>query len=374
MSKERNEDGTFAVEGKESETRYAENSKLVSSVSKGLSAIFGEEGPTEETVDETDDSSTATEGTEEVTEETTETTETEETEVKEDEAATEEGETETEEEAEEAAPAKKAGPTLPDAHRRSLKAYGWEDDEIDANLTALGDKFIGLAQKIHSNRNTEVAQWANAGRAAKQQTTDGQQTTTTAATTPTGLKPIDVKALKEHFGEDKMVDQIAAPINAVIEQINRILPQVQEVQQNATMSQLEVLGRQVDEFFGGKELKSYTEVYGDAKTQLSEKSVQARNKVLELADALMTGAQLQGRKLSLGEALTYAHDSLSGDYKVKAARSEIKGSLKKREKGITLKPGNKSKTIAATKGNKPATRSDLEKKVAQGLAKVFGKR
>jgi len=361
----RTEDGKFAV--KES-VPATESPELIAKVDKGLAALFGDEGPSTEETDATDESSTEETAEEEA--EPTEEKDEQEAETEEGEVKEEETETETEEAEEAAPPAKKAGPTLPEAYRRSLKAYGWEDDEIDTNLTTLGASFIATAQKIHSNRNTEVAQWANAGRAAKQQTTDGQQTTTTAAPTQTGLQPIDVKALKKTYGDDVLVDQIAAPINAVIAEINKILPQVQAVQQRSDVSALEVLGRQVEEFFGGKELKSYAEVYGDAKAP----KVEARNKVLELADALMTGARLQGRQLTLGEAMTYAHDSLSGDYKVKAARSEVKASLKKREKGITLKPGNKSKTIAATKGNKPATRDDLEKKVAQGLQKMFGKR
>lgn len=72
----------------------------------------------------------------------------------------EDAEDELEKEQDESASKKsKAGdadsPTLPDSYRRSLKAYGWTDDEIAQNLKSLGSSFIGTAAKIHSNRNAD---------------------------------------------------------------------------------------------------------------------------------------------------------------------------------------------------------------------------
>lgn len=329
-------------------------------VSEGMAAVFGDEaeddeadGTPEPSADETQSGSEGEPASD--TEEDDEETETE----------------ESQEEPEAAAESDDTAPTLPDAYRRSLKAYDWTDEDIDANLKALGHKFIETAQRIHANRNAEVAQWAAAGRAARNQQQQQPPATGQAAPAsgPQALQPVDVTKLKEQYGDDELIDAIVNPVNAAIEQINAIVPQIQHSQQAAQMAELEALGRQVEAFFTGDDLKPYREIYGDASKTLAPQQIEARNKVLELADALVIGMKLQGRKVSLSEALTLAHDSVAGEFKVKQAKAEIKGALKKREKGITLKPGNKK---PAAREGVVRTRSDLERKVAQGLRGVFG--
>lgn len=262
-------------------------------------------------------------------------------------------------------------PTLPAAYRRSLHAYGWEDADIDSNLKALGASFIATASKLHSNRNTEVAGWAEAGRAARERAkaTDGKQVTPEQAAAGQALKPLDIKALKDHFGDDKMLDALVNPINEAIKTINLIMPQVQQSQANSKQSEMAALGQQIDEFFAGKELQPYVKLYGDTKTgQLEEAHFNARNKVLETADALQHGAFAQGRKLSLKDAMQIAHDSISTGYKVSAVRTEIVNKLKTRQAGITLKPTNKGKLS----GMGPVkNQADLEKRTAQRLKAVF---
>jgi hypothetical protein len=265
-----------------------------------------------------------------------------------------------------AAPATGNVPTLPDSYRRSLKAYGWEDAEIDQNMKVMGPSFLITAQKIHANRNAEIATWADAGRRAREANKPADQTPQKFE----AIKPIDGTALKEHYGDDKLIDSLLSPINAVVAQINAMVPAIQQTQQKSQTSELETLGRQIEGFFGGKELQPFTEVYGTATKTLTPEQITTRNRVLETADALICGARYQGRTLGLGEALTLAHDSISGDYKAKAARQEITSTLQKREKGITLRPGNKSKSAAS--GGPPAkTRGDLEKRVANRMKSVF---
>lgn len=132
---------------------------------------------------------------------------------------------------------------------------------------------------------------------------------------------------------------------------------------------MESLSRQVEAFFGGKEMADFKEVYGGGNDQPAETQIEARNKVLEMADALMYGAKAQGRNLSLNKALELAHDSVSGGFKEQAIRSKIKGSLQARAKGIILRPTSKSQT-AANRG-KVKTRGDLEKRVGASLAALF---
>lgn len=287
-------------------------------------------------------------------------------------AAEEEAATETTDEQTEAAakPAANAGksPTLPAAYRRSLKAYDWTDEEIDAAAQQPG--FLATAAKIHANRVKETQAWADAGRKAKEAQTAGQQPQKDAAPSTTqqqGLKPIDAEALKAEYGDEALIDKLVGPLNATIAQINSILPVVQQTQQRAAMSQAEQLGRQIDGFFGGKEMEPYRELYG-ANGKLSQEHFAARNKVLEFADYLIGGALQNGRSLSFDEAMTLAHDAISGGTKEQAARQKIVAQAKTRNKGLTLKPGARGSNL-----NTPAkTRGDLEKRVNQGLRAVLG--
>lgn len=348
---------------------------LETKVNEGLAALFGDEAADE------DASTTVEEATDaEIAETPAEETPTDE--------AIEEASTDEDAEAaakKEEKPGEKTpvapksnAPTLPAAHRRSLKAYGWEDAEIDDNLTSLGEKFLTTAARLHKNRNDEVAAWAEAGRTARQQSSatsqqndaaQQQQQLRTTQTPPTALAKVDAAKLKEHYGEDALIDSIVGPINAVVEQINAILPAVQQTQQRSQQAEIEMLSRQVDAFFGGKELEPYAEVYGKpGKGELSPTQIATRNKVLETADALMVGAKFQGRTLTLDEAMQLAHDSVSSGFKVQTARTQIKNDLKARQASITLRPA--AKAAASKVGG--GTRTDLEKKVASGLKAVFG--
>lgn len=366
----------MALENEQAETAVAEasteaakasestfdRSALETKVSGGLAALFSDE-PKEDAADDYD----STETTDESNEDT----------VKgasagdKDNTASDDGNEETKQELEAAAPPKGNAPTLPDAYRRSLHAYGWEDADIDANLTSLGASFITTAAKIHDNRNQEVAGWAEAGRAARERAkaADTKQVTPEQAAAGQALKPIDMVAVKAHFGEDKMIDQFFAPVNAAIERINSILPKLEASQQTAEQAETAALGNQIEEFFSADGLKPYSKLYGSVTAGLEQGHFNARNKVLEMADALQHGAAQQGRKLSLKDALQTAHDSISTGFKVSAVRTEIKKTLKTRQAGITLKPSNKG-TVA---GSGPVkSKADLEKRTASRLKAVFG--
>lgn len=262
-------------------------------------------------------------------------------------------------------------PTLPDAYRRSLKAFGWTDDEINNDLGKLGQNFIDRAERLHLKRNEETQRWAEAGRASRQQgQTQQQQQTTQQATTVQALKPLNADALKDHYGDTKLIDEIVTPVNAAIKQINDMLPMIQQSQTASKNAELQSLGRQIEGFFGAKEMEPYTQLYGKFSdtSKLSNEQIETRNKVLEMADTLVAGAKLQGHQMSIDEALQRAHDSLSSGYKKTAARQEIVKSLQSRNKGITMKPtGRKAPATAPKAGDRTA----LHRAVGEGLAKVF---
>lgn len=299
-----------------------------------------------------DDAKLEEETGEEVPAETAEETPAAETEVK-------EGETETETPA--AAAVDKTASLLPAAYRRTLKAYDWTDAEIDANFAINGPKFLETAAKLHQTRNAETAKWAEIGRKEVANRKD------TPAAKLESLSPVDIAKLKAEYGDDKLIDSIVGPVNSAIDRINSVLPIVQQTQDRAQQAQLENLAGQIDGFFGGPELAPYKETYGTSSKTLKPEQIEARNKVLESADALMVGASMQGRTLQLNDALQMALDSQTGTVKTEVARKQIVQTLKQRNNGITIAPTARGRSGAA----KPGDRSALESKVKSGLASIF---
>jgi hypothetical protein len=260
-----------------------------------------------------------------------------------------------------------SGPTLPDSYRRSLRAYGWTDDEINTNLQALGAKFIDTAERLHSNRNQEVNAWAEAGRQklAAERQPQGQPQPQAG---PTSLKPLDTKELKKKYGDDDLIDEIVGPVNATIAAINSILPQLEQGRQVVANSQYEQAVKVVDSFFQSKDLATYAPFYGDTKVGVNQEQLAARNQVLDTAYALMTGAAtVQGRQIPLEEAMILAHDVVAKDFKETAIRAKVKSQVVTRSRAVGLKPTAKTKPAATG----PAKGEDLEKKVGQKLASLF---
>lgn len=259
-------------------------------------------------------------------------------------------------------------PILPAAYRRSLKAYEWTDDEIDSALKQGGEKFVQSAGKMHDTRSKEVSQWAALGRQKVTDTTAKVEATEPQTQT---IKPVDVKALKAKYGDEALIDELVGPLNAMAEKLNAMLPQVQATQAASQAAKQEALGRQIDGFFGGKDLNDYKDVYGVETGRLTNEQLESRNKVLVLADALIGGASLQGRRLSFDEAMMLAHDSVSGPAKAQAARTKLTGTLQAREKAITLRPATRKPGQGGIES--PAKkRSDLERRTQTALNKAFG--
>lgn len=279
-------------------------------------------------------------------------------------------------------PKAKTGPTLPDAVRRSLQAYGWDDDAIDAGLKADPTSFTVAASKIHATRNAELARWAELGRTQQQAAKSEQETAAAkvaSARTATeaqhlddaGLfKPVDVDALIEKHGNEDIVRAVAEPVNAIISTINSLLPDLRTGVASINESRQQTMTKQIDEFFGGKGMETFLDLYGKDSASLSDEQLKTRNKVLDLADAMILGARAQGQKLTTAEALKLAHDSVSSGHKAAAIRKEVKGKVTQRGKSLSLRPSAKG---GNARDGAPKNRSELEAATASRLANVFGR-
>ena len=258
--------------------------------------------------------------------------------------------------------------TLPDSWRRSLKARGWDDETIDNFWTERPDLAATVFEKVHVSRNEELSQWAALGRAHRA-IPEASAVVAPKPTEKPALTAIDVEALvAQSGGSEEVIRAFADPLNRVIEQLNQVVPHVQRSVEDAKARAQETLGAQVEAFFGRDDAKPFSAVFGESAKNLTAEQLAARGQVLEQADALMAGALLQGRKLAVEEALEMGFDIVTSDQKIQAARSELRKSVKKRAKGLTLKPSARRSAPATGK----RSRAQLESVVEEGLTKIFG--
>lgn len=240
---------------------------------------------------------------------------------------------------------------LPAAYVRSLKAYQWTDEEIGRAAKADPEGFLKTAERIHATRVQETQRWADLGRQAK---------AAPAEKAPAAPAKVDIASLRAKYGDEPFIAALEAQA-AQLEAATTFITQARQQQADAA---LEGLTKQIDGFFGSDSLKLYQDQYGKVGSTLTDAQLGARQKVLETADLLISGARSMGRPLTLDEALTTAHDSVSSPLREQAAVAKIKTAVKTRQAAISLRPGSRAPIPAKD-------RSALEKTVKAGLTNIF---
>lgn len=254
-----------------------------------------------------------------------------------------------------------AAPVVPAAYERSLKAYGWTKEEIADAYKADPANFLRTAAKMHETRNEETRRLSDLGRLAK-----AQQPAPVAAPAAVEHTKFDIDALKKTYGKDEPFIKELERANTLFDSMNQVMPWLKESQARQRQAEMDTLGKQVDTFFTDKELEPYASAYGKASAELKPEQFANRQKVLETADLLIRGSKVTGKQMSLTDALTLAHDSVSGPIKTQAVRQKIVEQVKTRQAAISLKPGTRSSWPAPT-----GDRKTLEAKVGSSLKTIF---
>jgi hypothetical protein len=272
-----------------------------------------------------------------------------------------------------------AASTLPAAYLRTAKARGWTDQEVTDFAKAQPDLALKTFERMHESRTKEINEWAELGRKVRQ----GNAQTTVVSGSPavapsqvavasapsSVLQPVDVAALVEKFGNEELIQAIAGPVNAAIKALQPIMSEMSVAKEQTRQAQHDALAKTVQDFFTDKALTPFTEAYGKDISALTKPQIEARQRVLETADALIAGAAYQGRSLSVQDALTLAHDSVSSGFKETVIREKIRSDLKKRSAGISLRPTAQGRPSV---GGPPRDRTELIGRTEDRLASVFG--
>ncbi|MHC5059302.1 MAG: hypothetical protein ACYTKD_32005 [Planctomycetota bacterium] len=266
--------------------------------------------------------------------------------------------------------------TIPEAHIRSLKAYGYDEDRIQANSEKFGMDFLTFAADIHAKRNAEIARWAEAGQRQREQLQEGDPQLSlqapgvaTTPQVPDPLQAIDVTKLRDKYGdEDDFLTEIVGPINAAISGINAVIPGLQQTLQTAQQTEQNAANARIGEFFETETIQPYRKLYGGADKPMTQEQIAARGRLMDMADLILGGAQSQFQNVSLEDALLAAHDVVSADFRETAVRRTIRKEAKTRNRGLSQKPSARQAAPIKTTGDE---QTDREARIAAKMREVF---
>jgi len=124
------------------------------------------------------------------------------------------------------------------------------------------------------------------------------------------------------------------------------------------------IGLQIDGFFNSLASKEHVEFYGKGSDWSKFEGQQAENRVklLTQADQIKAGAAYQGNEIDNETAMNLANLILSSHLAEQKIISDIKNSLTKREKGLSLKPSG-SRASSANDSKSDKSGKALERKV-----------
>jgi hypothetical protein len=267
---------------------------------------------------------------------------------------------------------------IPEPYVRAAIHSEWTLDEIRTLAKKDPELALKTCKKLYDTVNKSSAEFASFGRKritdqVKQPVKKEESKTTVTET------PIDLKKLKEEYGDDPLVDVVEklvkrveelTPVTTSLE--TKEVPSVDQVR--AQIKTEDSLRVQLNTFFADDSMKLYNEFYGIVPKgeiiwdKLTTEQQQHRWDVINLADQICHGAISLGKEITVEDAMNRAHLSMSQSVLEKAVRDDLKKKVKSRTK--TLQP----KSSIPVKVTAQKSEQDLETKVAGKLTSVFGKK
>lgn len=283
---------------------------------------------------------------------------------------------------------------LPDAFYRAAEHDGWKPDDIKGFFEADPERALVTFQNIYNSMNRASRDFANLGRIKAEQTRKQIEDTTKTDSETKVEDFVDIKKLGEEYEDSPLIDGVIKPLNDALKQITQEVKSLKSQKsssaadiefaksdQIAATQRAEATAKQADiklieDFFSAEDMKSYKDFYGTIEMgqifqDLQPGQQKNRYEMLQIADQMITGNAMQGTELSVNDALLRAHLLVTEPIREKIIREEIKSSLTKRQKGLTLRPSAGKKSIAAVnEGGKPKDRVEVIRRAEQRLAKV----
>ncbi len=257
---------------------------------------------------------------------------------------------------------------LPDAYYRAAIHQGWKPDEIKEFFEANPKLAIKTLAKNHESTNKLNSEFARMGR-IKPESKVADLPTATEAIAATS---VDMDAIKEQYGDDSAIVKAMTVMQARLDSIPE-QPTGQPTYDNVYegVRHDDPMRATVDKFFTDPTVKPYKDFYGEGvdTAKLTQEQHSNRFKMLQMAEDIVIGSQAHGRDITVEAAMEAAHLLVSEPVREKAVRAELKATVKRRAKGVTLRPAKSKAAKTVTDGK--LSQEQMVAKVAAGLRKVY---
>jgi plasmid maintenance system antidote protein VapI len=238
---------------------------------------------------------------------------------------------------------------LDPALRFVAQEFGWTDDKINKLVAADSELATETFSRLADLYTNSSRQLLNPGSPVA----PGTQAQQNAAQSVDPLSKLDkLYANLAGFAEvngQSLVDEFLTPLKQeLIDPVRQMMAAMEVQRQDLNKTEARQTMGTLETKFG--------DFYGQ--TDKAQSPVQKGNRKLlgETADQIRHASRLQGKELSVSQALNRAHLLVTADHRERAVRSQIKEQVQKRSKSITAKPTQRQnpKLVAAKSGAKAA--------------------
>jgi len=265
---------------------------------------------------------------------------------------------------------------LPEAYVRCAVHQGWKREDVISFFEAQPEIALKTFDNIYQSTNKLSGQWSEFGRLAKQKAEpepkpEPESDIISELEGVEDLDPKVVKVLKHMDARNKRLEEMLSKTTA---------PSNLEEDRNRAVTD-DIRIRQIQKFFDGDDMEPYRKYYGRLDMDVAIEDLPAaqrkhRYEVMVQADRILSGAGMQGVKMSVEDALNQAHLLVTDPIREEVLVNKIKAGAKKRARGHIMRPSSKKRVTNATgqsDDTKPKTREVVLKRTEQRLRKLLNK-
>ena len=275
---------------------------------------------------------------------------------------------------------------LSDAYYRAATNSGMTKEEIVEFMAVSPKLAVKTFAKMHDNMNSISQQFADFGRMRKKAETDAanDDASDNSTSKKSTYGKIDTAKLKEEYPDSEglvdVLEQIQDQNKTMHDQMDE-LRKAPAANKSAAQDKLEedrtkLIGTQIDNFFADPSLVAFSGTYGKTSketpsdwSQLMPSEKVNRIAVIEQVEVLMEGAKYLGKDMEVTDALERAHLIVTQPIQEKMVREDIMKKVKKRAKGITLKPSSSKSSGKVSK--KPKGEKDVVANAQARMDELF---
>ena len=260
-------------------------------------------------------------------------------------------------------------PEIPENLLRAAQHVGWKPEDVVAFWKSDPERAQSTFENIHKSVNNLSQQFASIGRTALQSKGEAGKSQQVAQPQQQVDDFIDVNKLREQHPDSELVDIIASMNDALKKAVAVRQPQTtvdESAAQRAVLQERMANIQKMNTFFGSDAMKSYAEYYGPVNDEngvpqfdwsyLQPGQMANRHAMLQTAEQILAGAEVQGQQMSVEQALAMAHLLQTAAMQKQNVRKELLASVTKRSKGATLKPKGKNTAQKVDKEQELITR------------------